>query len=232
MPLYLRAVHKLLQAEVGGTAEPRLLPLLKDNDWWLRSVHARKICAWVSIECTEPSYFRDVYVWLPEVRWGMAAMPCCRSCKSNSRVGAHCWRDNHFGRRIIAMDTCYFAISRRYICYGCQELALAAKEAAKAAADASGLQLVVEGAAAAEEGGGGDAESSVAAYTQMGWGAPSFSVFLRRRVSSGPHTSEWGRQVVSRLDEAPLQQEGQAGFFLHHAARDVYQEAREGLAQA
>jgi len=49
------------------------------------------------------------------------------------------------------MSTHYFVISRRHICHGCKEEALAAKARAAAAATAAGLTVVA--------GGGGDEES-------------------------------------------------------------------------
>ena len=68
---------------------------------------------------------------------------------------SHCWRDNHFGRRIVTLDTHYFTISRRYKCGACADAAAALKKAAKAAAQAAGLEVVAdeaEAAAADEEG--------------------------------------------------------------------------------
>lgn len=111
---YLKAVFDCLKEEVGGRAAPLLKPFLEKNDWWLRAVHAPKICdEWLGIACDEPSYYVDIYVWLPDVRWGPVAMPVCPGCKSSSAVASHCWRDNHFGRRIVTMDSHYFTISRR-----------------------------------------------------------------------------------------------------------------------
>jgi hypothetical protein len=70
-------------------------------------------------------------------------------------VGVHCWRGNHAGRRVVALDTHYFAISRRYICHGCEDAAAAVETVAKAAAQAvPGLRVVADEdvAAAAEDG--------------------------------------------------------------------------------
>jgi hypothetical protein len=105
-----------LKEEVGGRATPLLKPFLDEHDWWLRAVHADKICRWLGIECLEPSYYRDVYVWLPDVGWGREARPFCFGFRSNARVPSHCWRGNHQGRRVVALDTHYFTISRRYKC--------------------------------------------------------------------------------------------------------------------
>ena len=82
-------------------------------------------------------------------------MPVCPCCESSSAVASHCWRDNHFGRRIVTLDTHYFTISRRYKCGACADAAAALKKAAKAAAQAAGLEVVAdeaEAAAADEEG--------------------------------------------------------------------------------
>ena len=114
--VYLQAFQKRLKEEAGGRATPLLKPFLDEHDWWLRAVHADKICRWLGIECLEPSYYRDVYVWLPDVRWGREARPFCFGCRSNARVSSHCWRGNHQGRRVVALDTHYFTISRRYKC--------------------------------------------------------------------------------------------------------------------
>ena len=75
-----------------------LLDIVKENDFWLRSQQAEKLCKKLNIKFGEPSYYRDIKVWLPDVQMGKDAMPVCPSCKSNSRVGVHAWRDNHFSR--------------------------------------------------------------------------------------------------------------------------------------
>ena len=69
-----------------------LLALLKapGADWWLRAGVAQSVCRKLGIEYGEPSYYRDIYVWLPDVRWGDEAMPPCVECHSaeeNANVG-------------------------------------------------------------------------------------------------------------------------------------------------
>jgi len=149
--VFLQATQKRLKEEVGGRATPLHKPFLDEHDWWLRAVHADKICGWLGIKCLEPSYYRDVYVWLPDVRWGREAMPFCFGCRSNARVSSHCWRGNHHGRRVVALDTHYFAISRRYKCHACADAAAAVKEAAMASAQAAGFDVVADEADAAAE---------------------------------------------------------------------------------
>jgi len=110
---YLQAVHARLKEEVGNHVQSLLLDLLKENDFWLHAVHAPKICCVLQIELLELSYYRDIYVWLPDVRWGQEAMPPCPNCLSSQLVGEHGWRDYYFGRRISGLVTHYFVISRR-----------------------------------------------------------------------------------------------------------------------
>ena len=93
---YVRAIQQRLQDELSSsssTAKPWLLEHLNDNDWWLRAVHARTIAKNLGLKLEHHPYYRDVYVWLPDVRWsnltGVSHMPCCPNCKTNKRVGAH-----------------------------------------------------------------------------------------------------------------------------------------------
>ena len=152
MKVFLRAVHAELKEETKDdfTGEKWLLGIFKANNWWLRveRLEADNVLERLNLEPSLIEYYRDIYLWLPDLRW--EAMPACPCCKSASRVRFHCWRDNHFGRRIVGLDTHYFVISRRYYCRGCHLDAIAAKEAAVAAAQSAGL--TVEGGAGAADG--------------------------------------------------------------------------------
>ena len=139
-----------------------------ENEWWLRALQAPKICAIVGLEFTELAYYRDIYVWLPDVRWGLEAMPPCPICKTSERVGFHCWRNNHPGRRICAMDTHYFAISRRYKCHTCAGQAAAMKAAAVAAAAVAAPSLAVVEADGEVDDAALDDEEALY-YTFMAW---------------------------------------------------------------
>jgi hypothetical protein len=121
-----------------------LTRMLNDNDWWLRAVHAEQVCKLVDVlYCDEPAYYRDIYVWLPDVRWG--ENPFCPECNSNTSVAAHCWRtDDDIGRRICHITTHYFALSRRYICHDCESIAKRVKEQAAVLAQAAGYRVVAE----------------------------------------------------------------------------------------
>lgn len=147
MATYLQAVFERLHSEVSGDTSRSalehkwLLELLKapGADWWLRAGLAEAICERLGIEFGEPSYYRDIYVWLPDVRWG--ELPPCVECHSAAEVGPHAFRENHFGRRICGLNTHYFAMSRRYCCSGCKQNAMEVKQAAKERAEAAGLSI-------------------------------------------------------------------------------------------
>lgn len=137
MQLYLRALTTRLQREVTGdlkaSLEERwLMRHLKDNDFWIRSVHAPlmyKKLGMIPRTTDDYHYIVDVKFWLPDVQWGPEAMPCCPTCKSSKHVKPHGFRDNHFGRRVTEMHKHYFIQSRRHICGACKlEANLAADE--------------------------------------------------------------------------------------------------------
>ena len=67
------------------------------------------------------AYYRSVFVWLPDVRWGDEVMPCCPSCKCNTDVFSHGFHDSNFGRKVIGLKSNYFIISKRYICKRCKK---------------------------------------------------------------------------------------------------------------
>ena len=168
MQSYLRAVQDRLKKEVANSIDPTLMSLIKENDWWLHSSNALQICNLLGLTFSEKSYYRDIYVWLPEVRWGEEGMPSCPHCRSNSNVAPHCWRENHAGRRICNLDEHYFAISRRYICHTCKATAARAKQAAALAVEAYGMNVLEETAT--------DVENSPS-YTSMAWDMRIRSLF-------------------------------------------------------
>ena len=48
-----------------------LRELREDYDWWLPAkTCARRICRKLGLTYGEPSYYRDIHVWLPDERWG------------------------------------------------------------------------------------------------------------------------------------------------------------------
>ena len=113
MHVFLRAFQGRLKSELAGNKEERVLPNhLADNEWCIGAVHAPEMCSLFGIALAEPSYYRDIHVWLPDVLWG--AMPVCPVCESSKDVSSHCFRTNHVGRRIVDVDTTYYVLGRRY----------------------------------------------------------------------------------------------------------------------
>jgi hypothetical protein len=145
MAIFLKAVHRELKEQVRGRAakEPWLLAMLKapGADWWLRAGQARLVCKKLDIVYDEPAYYRDIHVWLPDVRWGAEAMPPCVICKSAEEVSPHDFLTNHFGRRVCALTTNYFIVTQRYICGCCKRRACNTRLAIDAVADAVGLSV-------------------------------------------------------------------------------------------
>jgi len=114
MHAYIKAVRARLQFELDDKfpafSRQWLLDELRDREWWLRGTR----CAWVVARLSttetgeagladvefEPSYIRDVFVWLPDLRWP-GTMPACPTCGSADSVGNHGFRvlDAHLARR-------------------------------------------------------------------------------------------------------------------------------------
>ena len=73
-----------------------LLHHLNQNDWWVRIVHIKTITRKLGFKLNldHAAYYRDIYIWLPDIRWSdevkSEMMPCCPNCLTNARVGPHC----------------------------------------------------------------------------------------------------------------------------------------------
>ena len=66
----LQAVQSRLKEECGPIAVTQELKRhLVENDWWLRAVHAPKICKLLGIECFEPSNYRVTACGCQTSRW-------------------------------------------------------------------------------------------------------------------------------------------------------------------
>ena len=149
MHRYLEAILKRLQYETSpkfpALENKWLNELLKKNDWWIDRHQYRSICRLLQIqykeEENEAAYFRKVYVWLPDVRWGPSCMPACAKCGSNNTVRNNGFRNNHFGRRIVALDHDYYCVSRRYRCNNCEQKAREAKLAIQQSAAANNIKI-------------------------------------------------------------------------------------------
>ena len=153
MGVYLKAVHDRLRSETTGVvsrqplADKWLLRMLKEDgaEWWLRASKAKVVCSKLSIEYGEPLYYRDIYVWIFDLRWGDEALPPCVECKKIDQVGVHDYHAKNSGRRVCGLTVHYFVMSRRYTCHRCKKKAKEMKAAAIAAAQAAGLNVQEEG---------------------------------------------------------------------------------------
>ena len=80
------------------------------------------------------------------MRWGDidGMPPCVNGCRigdADAKVGVHGFQTGELkncGRRVTGRRRHYFAMSRRYICHGCERLAKKKKDDALAAAAARG----------------------------------------------------------------------------------------------
>ena len=68
-------------------------------------------------------------------------MPACAKCGSNNTVRNNGFRNNHFGRRIVALDHDYYCVSRRYRCNNCEQKAREAKLAIQQSAAANNIAI-------------------------------------------------------------------------------------------
>ncbi|KAJ1624118.1 hypothetical protein T492DRAFT_882405, partial [Pavlovales sp. CCMP2436] len=177
--------------------------------WRLPAARVNAACKKLSLGPVNEAYCRDIVVWLPDIQFKQ--MPPCGECRSASAVAPHCFRSNTSGRRVCALDTDYFVISRRYICSDCKRAADVRKAsaqvalaAAQAVAMASGLRAEEEAAEnAAVGGGGGRARRSCAGdeetddskpYTFMGYNHRSLMMLPYGLGASSPayHTHRCG----------------------------------------
>ena len=90
------------------SADTWLLNRLRENEWWIRKEHAHRFAARLGVAKQPLAFYRDIFVWLPDIKYGRAFMPCCPNCKSNTRVGNNGFRKNHFGRLIFGMNSTYY----------------------------------------------------------------------------------------------------------------------------
>lgn len=123
MDSIIKTVQERLSLEKKGLKaldSPWLHEHLKQNDWWIRGCHAKHILKRLKLPFSELPYYKDIFCWMPEERWGREAMPVCPTCKTNDDVSTKGFRYDTLGRRVVSLDDCYFCISRRYICKACQ----------------------------------------------------------------------------------------------------------------
>lgn len=120
MLVYRRAVQARIRKETSsrGPADTTwLMDILKQHDWWLPHTFAKMVCTKLKIPYGQPAYYRDIYVWAPDERWGV--LPTCPCCLRKAQR-AHAWT-THPGRKVITMDSHYFVMTKRYFCGTCRE---------------------------------------------------------------------------------------------------------------
>jgi hypothetical protein len=79
---------------------------------------------------------------LPDIQHNI--MLHCTMCGKGTHVGAHVFYVNHFSRRVAALDTDWFGISRRYICHHCKAAHFEQKRATAAIAQRLGLTVNID----------------------------------------------------------------------------------------
>ena len=82
-------------------------------------MQAKKICKKLKLVFQEPSYYRDVKLWLPMEQWVPEARPCCIFCKSALHVHAKDWP--YPGRRICNLTDHYYVMTRHYYFRACDK---------------------------------------------------------------------------------------------------------------
>ncbi len=225
----MAAVQKRVQIEVSkdnkNINNQWLLSHLKQSDWWLR----KEWYIWfiekynASIEKREDkqlgvgyrAYYRDVHVWLPDVRWETTDkryMPYCPNCKTNARVGPHCFRDNHADRVIVGQTETYYTVSRRYICYECEDHSKKQKANFEAAAKEQDLTATVE--------------LDDAKYTFMGWNQSSLTLLPYNKGSKFPAFLTW-RAGVDKSVITTIRQDVDNGKGFEQISKDLLEHHTE-----
>jgi hypothetical protein len=129
MENYLETVFKRLCGELNPPRhtpmkDPWLHHFREAHDWRIRSFPAKSICTKLGMQIDgnfKVAYQRDIFVWLPDIRWGSGCSPRCPNAGCGRPTVYHCWRDNHFGRRVSSLHSNYLIISRIYRCDHCKD---------------------------------------------------------------------------------------------------------------
>jgi hypothetical protein len=125
---YLHKVYERLGIEVTGKVDDTgvrgdawLMSHLGENNFWVRAEQARSICKRLNIAFQEPSYYRDIKVWLPQEQFGRSSKPPCPTCGTAQHVRVKDWP--YPGRRVFTADARghYFVCTRRYQCDECRK---------------------------------------------------------------------------------------------------------------
>jgi hypothetical protein len=135
MGKHLKAIQTRLQLELSERApivDTFVLNHLRANEFWVRVCHAENMCRALGVAFENQSYCQDVKMWLPHVQHGKAlGMPACPRHESNSRCGIHGFRDNHFGRRVVSLQSNCYVQSCQVMCHECKDDHAAQKKKAE-----------------------------------------------------------------------------------------------------
>ena len=70
---YVKAIQMRLRDEVNTQStkckDQWLVRHLRANGWWIRKENALFIAGKLNLKKSYAAYYRDVYVWLPDIRW-------------------------------------------------------------------------------------------------------------------------------------------------------------------
>ena len=124
MGQYITALKREISKELQQTAEmpPKwLMQHLETNGFVVRAESAPSMCSKLQVNYTwqDKEYYRDVHFWLPDVQHKILP-PCPNGCGTKD-IGNHGFDYDHPGRRITTTDSCYYLVTRRYVCHECKK---------------------------------------------------------------------------------------------------------------
>ena len=120
-----REINTSGQNQTKGLEEKWLRKFLKRHDYnipWYCAVHICKELKMDEKLIGEPAYYCDIKVWLPEIQFGIEAMPPCPNCKSNANVVRHQLPRKHVGREYIGIEKKKYCMGAEYKCNHCWNL--------------------------------------------------------------------------------------------------------------
>lgn len=132
----MAAIQEELKRETRGMGDRNvkkwLIKEIQAHDGWLYACKSQVLCEMLSRTqdfeySLEDSYYRDVFVWLPDIIWNDSCMPACPTCFQDQHVVLNGWPE-WVGRRVFDIDTCYYIMTRRYCCSRCKRIAAQTEE--------------------------------------------------------------------------------------------------------
>ena len=90
----LNRIQQQLRQELQDYRQPRskrdpnnwLIHELRDTNFYLRRENFEDYCELLGIKFQEAGYYRDVFVWLPDLQYGKRYMPACINCYTSKDV--------------------------------------------------------------------------------------------------------------------------------------------------